>query len=101
MLGIEPYDRLQLQLEHQPVAPTTPGGAGMIYLPGWIKDGKTEGRIYVAVKKNTNRWTFCGIYETQLLDAFKPLLWKDVPEEVRNSLVSIASMVTVSADLVL
>lgn len=100
-LEIEPYNRLQLQREHQPAAPTRPGEAGVIYLPGWIKSGWSEGRVYVTVKRNTNRWTFCGMYEARLLEGFKPLSWEAVPEEVSTGPISTAGMVMMNFNLVL
>lgn len=87
-LNIKPCNRLQLLPEQQPSAPSRPGDPGLVYMPSWIKSTDVEGLFHVVVKRETNRWMFCGIYRAELLDGFKLKLWKREADEVSNGFVS-------------
>lgn len=95
-----PYTRLQFLREHQPLAPQNPGDPGIVYVPAWLKQAET-GLFVVAFQSGRDLWTFCGRYEAELVDVFKPQVWDAESDDVSRSLEPLAADLTLNIDVVL
>lgn len=82
--NIAPDARLQLSRNHQPLLPMRPGEPGIAYTPSWFQQAEIK-PLPLVMKTGSDKWTFCGMYQAELVDIFKPVVWDKEPDEVSHN----------------